>query len=822
MEILDMKTRKRSLLSLGGLLLVLAAVIVLVSSPAVAAPWNAPGALLQAPGGLAVTALPSATCTLVDTTRTCELWAMAGEITMPDGAVVPIWGFADNPAGPAQLPGPMLIANQGETIAVVLHNELLTEMVSLTFPGQPGMLPDLVGVAAGGSTTYSFPASDPGTFLYEAGLTENGTRQVAMGLYGALIIRPFSPGQAYGDAATAYDDEALLVLSEIDPAFNNDPVGFQMQHYAPKYWLISGRAYPETAEIETVAGNIVLLRYLNTGLETHSIGLLGLQQQIIAWDGRPMTWPHQVVAEKIASGQTMDALVSIPASSETGIRYPLYQSSLILHNASQRLGLQGPVAYGGMMTFIQTVTGIDPSTPGPVANPVTVEPSPTTGEFGVRLTAHLDTNLTGGLDIVAAEYFVNSAGAPGTGIPLTINVPGSAVTVIEDIPPATLALLPSDYHVFYVRGQDANSVWGPVGSAVLNLDKEGPNVSGMSLHPDPTNGSRPVLLRATGDDRANGNGDVVAGQYSIDGGPAAPMALSTIDAPIAAMTATLTITSIQGLAEGLHPIAITAEDSLGNITNPAGVITFTLDQTGPEAPAVTLTPSVLDLSGAPPVTQVRLDAAISDALAAGVQSPLANAEAFIDTVGPDGAGFDLFPSDGLFDQVTENAYYNIPIANFLYLAQGDHFVYVHGLDSAGNWGLLGSGTITIDRGVAIDVEGPAVTAISVTPNLAARAVLIDIAAAASDPGLVSNIAQAEWFVDVDPGEGAGSALDAADGAFDSPNEALAAVVDISSWNIGSHTLFVRALDSSGNWGATVSVEVSMLQKVYLPLVLRND
>ena len=160
---------------------------------------DASGMLLQSPGGQVVTALPVDTCTLVDTTRTCELWAMPGEITMPDGAVVPIWGFADNAAGPALLPGPMLIANQGETLEVVLHNELLAETVALEFPGQPDLLPDLAGVAAGGSTTYTFPVNNPGTFLYEAGLTENGTRQVAMGLYGALIVRPPTPGQAYDD-----------------------------------------------------------------------------------------------------------------------------------------------------------------------------------------------------------------------------------------------------------------------------------------------------------------------------------------------------------------------------------------------------------------------------------------------------------------------------------------------------------------------------------------------------------------------------------------------------------------------------------------------
>ena len=45
-----------------------------------------------------------------------------------------------------------------------------------------------------------------------------------MGLYGILIVRPATAGQAYDSdpsASSAYNDEATLVLSEIDPALNN-------------------------------------------------------------------------------------------------------------------------------------------------------------------------------------------------------------------------------------------------------------------------------------------------------------------------------------------------------------------------------------------------------------------------------------------------------------------------------------------------------------------------------------------------------------------------------------------------------------------------
>jgi len=45
-----------------------------------------------------------------------------------------------------------------------------------------------VAPASGGSATYSFVATHPGTFVYESGT--NPDVQVPMGLFGALVVRP--------------------------------------------------------------------------------------------------------------------------------------------------------------------------------------------------------------------------------------------------------------------------------------------------------------------------------------------------------------------------------------------------------------------------------------------------------------------------------------------------------------------------------------------------------------------------------------------------------------------------------------------------------
>ena len=63
------------------------------------------------------------------------------------------------------------------------------------------------------------------------------------------------------------------------------------------------------------------------------------------------------------------------------------------------------------------------------------------------------------------------------------------------------------------------------------------------------------------------------------------------------------------------------------------------------------------------------------------------------------------------------------------------------------------------------------------------------------------ISDAEYFIDTDPGEGSGIALQAEDGAFDSGTEvAVINDVDTSALSVGSHVINVRFKDSNGKWG----------------------
>ena len=111
-------------------------------------------------------------------TRTCHLWAETGTLSLPGTGPVNIWGYtlgsSAAPVGDAQLPGPTLVANAGETLHIVLHNDL-ADASSLAFPGHDEIADDMAGTGTGTSKAYDLPGLTPGTFLYEAGPTANGT-----------------------------------------------------------------------------------------------------------------------------------------------------------------------------------------------------------------------------------------------------------------------------------------------------------------------------------------------------------------------------------------------------------------------------------------------------------------------------------------------------------------------------------------------------------------------------------------------------------------------------------------------------------------------
>jgi hypothetical protein len=188
-------------------------------------------------------------------------------------------------------------------------------------------------VAEGATTTLTWKAPRPGTYLLESGT--HPSIQVPMGLYGILVVTTApvgtTAGTAYpavtgGNAAVTYNAEIPLEFSEIDPVQNRtvtavvNTVGFNetmvwsgqpggcgnsastnyltcyppVVNYTPLYYLINGVAFNKTnasaslfaataglgstgSPVTTgIAGN-VLVRLVNAGSRMHLPSMVGEQ-----------------------------------------------------------------------------------------------------------------------------------------------------------------------------------------------------------------------------------------------------------------------------------------------------------------------------------------------------------------------------------------------------------------------------------------------------------------------------------------------------------------------------------------------------------------
>ncbi|BDG10828.1 multicopper oxidase domain-containing protein [Anaeromyxobacter paludicola] len=309
-------------------------------------------AALVAAAGAALPAAPARAAVPGITGPSFHLVASADFVSQPDGASIYAFGYGCDGApagflparpngaqGPAptcpqtmQLPGPTLIVTQGQSVTVTLRNALppAAGNTSIVFPGfqvtSAGGVAGLLAQEApgGGTVTYTFVASTPGTHAYHSGTQAD--LQIEMGLYGAIVVLPATPPggcvrgpfslapAAYGHAATCYDREYLFQLSELDSRIHDQalaqvqacPVGpcpaiqAVTEPYHPNYFLLNGRSLPDDMDTPYAAGyphqpynanphmhpgEKVLMRMVGQGRWQHPFHFHGNHARVLARDG---------------------------------------------------------------------------------------------------------------------------------------------------------------------------------------------------------------------------------------------------------------------------------------------------------------------------------------------------------------------------------------------------------------------------------------------------------------------------------------------------------------------------------------------------------
>lgn len=751
----------------------------------------------------------AASCTLVDTTRTCDLWVRSGTVLIPNHPdPVPVWTFADTENGTLSYPGPVIILESDESLVVNLHHRgAAVGAASLSVPRAP-VAPDVTGITNTQDATYTFGPFEPGTYTYQAGPTPDGARQIAMGMAGVIVVRPdgfdSTAPTAYGTGdPVPFDDELIVAVSEIDPRFNADPDGFDLSFFNPTLFLVNGAPYP-TPALDLQPGHNVYVRYANLGIQHRSMQLVGVRQLALAAGSQRLPAPVDVAVQALPPGQVADTLVHLPVANND-LTVPLLDAGLHLHN-----GADGATA--GMLSLLHLPDQLAGVAAGPATSGVSTTPAVVTGADPLDVSAVITSGAAGG--VADAEYLIDDlerdpvTGLLLNGTPMALTSPGAASTVaLGTIGPAQLAALANGEHTVWVHGLDANG-WGFVSATTFVIDRDGPVVHGIELTPAIGDGTT-LHVQATADSTLTGTGtDIQEVRYAIDAPPTAPGDGTFLTAapfpnspnPARASVAADIDLSTLGLTDGPHTLYLEALDSAGpgHWSQVATPTTFMVDTVGPEitAVAVDVTPNNGTIAAQGPLGF--LDAVRVSADATDVGSGIVAAEVSIGTTAAAPGTGDAMLSTlaswghGSPGAYAESVYADLPLAAVRSMAEGDHTIWVRARDEAGSWGPAVATVLRLDK------TAPTVT-------LTAGPLADQVTIGAQDPvsgGVNTDIVVIEHFVGDDPGVGLATAL------VPGVDFTVGTTVSVLRSGFSSGDVVgVRARDDAGTWSATTWITV---------------
>lgn len=347
-----------------------------------------------------------------------------------------------------QIPGPTLHFNEGDTVTIIVHNQL-DQGTTIHWHGLllPWQMDGVEGVSqppipSGGVFRYHFTLKQAGTYWYHA----HAGLQEQQGLYGAFIIAPRKPERYH------YQHDQVIVLSDwsntkpdqiyanlkkegdyysarfplqpsllhflhdyqhATPAERNQIITdykmmqqmrmsiYDMSDVAYDAFLLNGQSNAQPWTTHVKVGETVRLRFIGAGADTiFHVKIPGATLHVIQVQGQAVV-PYSVTDFTLAPGETVDALVKITQPRPT----------IIYAEAADTLG----AAYGALVTQPDQAVDYQQVPPFPTPAPVT--------RSGMAGMAMPDMPGMSSQPMAGMAMGNNMAGMSMPSSPLTVNQP---------------------------------------------------------------------------------------------------------------------------------------------------------------------------------------------------------------------------------------------------------------------------------------------------------------------------------------------------------------------------------------------------------------
>ena len=210
---------------------------------------------------------------------------------------VEVGKFVDGWSYNGLIPGPVMHANVGDKIRIVLKNEL-PESTSLHLHGvrvpnaMDGVDPyTQKPIEPGATFTYEWTAEEPSVGMYHS--HHNAQVQVPNGLAGAILIGDWktmamaAAGGRTHDANKVADQEVVMVLND------SGTIGLSL----------NGKSFPATSPYSLAIGETMVVHYYNEGSMTHPMHLHQPSGLVVAKDGKLLESPFWADTVNVAPGE---------------------------------------------------------------------------------------------------------------------------------------------------------------------------------------------------------------------------------------------------------------------------------------------------------------------------------------------------------------------------------------------------------------------------------------------------------------------------------------------------------------------------------------